>query len=257
MKNFIKDENGASLVLTVLVMVVLISFTALAIDGGNLYFRHTRLQDVADACALAGCSAAGDSKNHNQALKSAVDSAIKYANLNNLTATNTADIIYGEDEQGEMRLTVSDFKDSKWVTVEILVDTNLYFARVLGLDTTRVAVSATASADPVKAMDDLMPIGFIWSKGTYQVGVPMDIDLTGADKLSGNCGYLDFDTLEGAEYAPYQGHNFKDYLKDGFGGFIPVGETIYTEPGEMVGHLDEALNGKKGKNDGKITGCNQ
>ncbi len=47
------SQQGAALVLVALSIVALIGFIALAVSGGYLYFRHTRLQDISDATAIA------------------------------------------------------------------------------------------------------------------------------------------------------------------------------------------------------------
>ncbi len=47
-------EKGQAAVLLVLTMVVLLGFTALAIDGGRLYSDRRHAQNAADAAALAG-----------------------------------------------------------------------------------------------------------------------------------------------------------------------------------------------------------
>lgn len=50
----IKNEDGSTLVLVALLMVVLLGFAALVVDVGNLYLTKTQLQNAADAAALAG-----------------------------------------------------------------------------------------------------------------------------------------------------------------------------------------------------------
>jgi hypothetical protein len=52
------SEQGQALVLLVLSMVVLLGFTALAIDGGMVYSDRRHVQNAADAASLAGGGAA-------------------------------------------------------------------------------------------------------------------------------------------------------------------------------------------------------
>lgn len=49
-----KKEEGAVLVFVALLMVVLLAFTALAIDFGTAYYQRQKLQTACDAAALAG-----------------------------------------------------------------------------------------------------------------------------------------------------------------------------------------------------------
>ncbi len=50
----LKDEEGQSLIQVALMLVVLIGFVALAVDVGNAYAQRRRMQNAADAGALAG-----------------------------------------------------------------------------------------------------------------------------------------------------------------------------------------------------------
>lgn len=54
MKHSSDNERGQAIVILALVMIVLLAFAALAIDGGNAYVERRRSQNAADAAALAG-----------------------------------------------------------------------------------------------------------------------------------------------------------------------------------------------------------
>ena len=56
LKKLRKEENGQSLVMVALLLVVLLSFSALVIDVGMLYVTKAQLQNAADAGALAGAA---------------------------------------------------------------------------------------------------------------------------------------------------------------------------------------------------------
>ena len=56
MKRFWRREQGQTLVLFALCLVVLMGMLALAIDAGYLYYARTSFQRAADAGALAGGS---------------------------------------------------------------------------------------------------------------------------------------------------------------------------------------------------------
>ena len=59
-------ERGQVLVLLVLGMVVLLGFTALAVDGGMVYADRRQAQNASDASSLAGGSVAAlYLENHN------------------------------------------------------------------------------------------------------------------------------------------------------------------------------------------------
>jgi len=54
-RKVVKDDSGAVLVLTALVIVILLGFAALVVDMGYWYNVRRQLQSAADAAALAGC----------------------------------------------------------------------------------------------------------------------------------------------------------------------------------------------------------
>lgn len=53
-KKVVGEEKGSVMIMVVLALVVLIGFIGLVIDGGSLYLTKSRLQNAADAAALAG-----------------------------------------------------------------------------------------------------------------------------------------------------------------------------------------------------------
>jgi Flp pilus assembly protein TadG len=54
---WIRDENGAVIVLVALALTVLLGMSALAVDYGSLVVAKSELQNAADAAALAGARA--------------------------------------------------------------------------------------------------------------------------------------------------------------------------------------------------------
>ena len=53
-RNYMNNQRGAIFVLTALFLPVFLAFLGFAYDVGNLYIHKTKLQNVADAAALAG-----------------------------------------------------------------------------------------------------------------------------------------------------------------------------------------------------------
>jgi hypothetical protein len=52
-----RSESGQSYIIMAMMMVIMLGFSALAIDGGNLYHEHRRAQNAADAAAMAAALA--------------------------------------------------------------------------------------------------------------------------------------------------------------------------------------------------------
>lgn len=57
MRGHRRGQQGAILVLTAFLLPFIIAFTGMAVDFGNLYVQHQRLQNAADAAVLAGAKA--------------------------------------------------------------------------------------------------------------------------------------------------------------------------------------------------------
>ncbi|XOQ26208.1 MAG: hypothetical protein ACFWTM_07740 [Mitsuokella multacida] len=74
-----KGEKGAILVLTAFLLPFIIAFTGMAVDLGNLYVQHQRLQNAADAAALAG---AGNFQSDTKDITTAKSNADKAATEN-------------------------------------------------------------------------------------------------------------------------------------------------------------------------------
>lgn len=143
-----KEESGQSLVMVVLLLGVLLSFSALVVDVGLLYAEKAKLQNAADAAALAGAQMLPNQE-------SAKSTAIAYAASNGFTISlDDVDVPYDED-------------DTK-VRVEVTNDVPYIFANFLGFDETESGTIVSASAVATKS-DINLPAEFgyaIFSEST-------------------------------------------------------------------------------------------
>lgn len=235
-KRIFNEEKGSVVVLVALAMVALIGFAALAIDGGYLYYRHTRFQDVADAVALAAAHELVETKDYKKAFKVAVD----YAENNQIkidssdSSSYTAKITYAGNEHGEMTVNFPDgFNEVK---VDISINAKMYLATVLGIKPSPVAVSATARAgQAAEQTGNLIPVAFFYDDyKSYDTYKTYDLTLApnGGGGQSGNYGFLDYASSS----------DFKTYLEHGYDGTLSVYEDVPTYPGVTAGQVDEAIN---------------
>lgn len=229
----VREEKGSAMILTVIAMVALMGFAALAIDGGKLYSRHTRLQDIADSCALAGCMELITAEGSNTEKKNdAVQKVEKYAEKHGLTVDSqngyTLQVSHGDDESGT--LTVSFPDGIRKTRVDIDMQTDLMFARVFSMNDTTVGVSATAKNGPSTGDEDLIPVAFFWPKDEgedYIPGTLYELTLKPGEASSGNFGFLDFKPSS----------MFDEYLINGYSG--PLEENILTYTGASSGQADK------------------
>lgn len=255
-------ERGSAMIMTTLALVVLMAFAALAIDGGNLYFRHTRLQNIADCCALAACMKLTESNGStSQAMVAASDCATQNGLAVNSSSGSSLDITYGDNESGIITMDLqynSDSEDSL-VLADIQVVTNLWFARVLGFNTTPVHVTATAATGSASEAIGTIPVGLLDKDANgnfinYKKGEDCyiwfednpGITLDPSEKVRGKAGFLDFPCYpNNTEEKDYFQENYGDNgsllslrMKYGYPGPVELGKKVPAEPGTVAAVKD-------------------
>lgn len=153
--NLFRDEEGQALIQVTVAMLVLLGFISLAIDVGHLYAERRRMQNAADAGALAGarqlCMLQGADK--------ARAEAARYMRENGIPAAGiaTADVQVAGNAVN--------------VTARQTADT--FLAGVMGFDTLDVSASASAACGAAASACGLWPVAFsepIWEE-LYDEGV--------------------------------------------------------------------------------------
>ena len=135
-RNFpgLAEEQGQSAVLLALVMVALIGFTGLALDAGHYYNEQHRLQNVADAAALAGAS------------------ALPY-NLAGAAARAQDLILANGLDPAAFTITTNYQNRPDQIQVKASRPTETYFMRVLGVTEVPVVAGAAARSGPPRPFD--------------------------------------------------------------------------------------------------------
>ncbi|MBI4498699.1 MAG: hypothetical protein HY689_12465 [Chloroflexi bacterium] len=204
---------------TALSMMVLLGFTALALDGGILYRERRALQNIADAAALAGArELPGDPI---QALLAAEQYVLE-------NGGRLADI-------EEIALTTR-FNPEDAVQVRLRRTVPLFFAPVLGHVQQDVAVAAMGLVTPIEPYD-------VWPWGVTQESLVYGVELTlkvgSRNNMTGNFMALDFPDSSGAS-------DYEDYIKYGWNGDLPGPVppntwTIATETGNIAGKTQKGV----------------
>ncbi|NLG49995.1 MAG: hypothetical protein GX552_07795 [Chloroflexi bacterium] len=163
---FERQETGAALVQTALLLVVLLLFVGLAVDVGSLYAVRRHMQNAADAGALAGARAicfSGDP----------IAAATDYAQNRNGADTTLVEVI-----------------DGYQVRVVATRAATTYFMGLAGLDTIDVSAEATAACGVAESACGVWPIAFsvtIWEKSCSDVVAVWDDDKIEPDCTLYNC----------------------------------------------------------------------
>jgi len=164
-----QDEAGQNLVLVALLMVVILGITAMVLDGGYAFAQRRRMQNAADAAAMAGARELALTQDQGQAYARAVEYAVNY---------NGAD-----------SASVSVNIDTGTVTVTATKSFPTFFAGVLGIDELTASAMAVAGYGAVAEMTSgVYPIAAEWQN--YQYGETYDIYAGGGP---GNFGWLGWD----------------------------------------------------------------
>ena len=133
MKRKNPSESGQAIVLLAISIVVLLGFTALAVDGGMIFSDRRHAQNAADAAALAGAL----QKSNLQSDTVVIQAAERSAESNGFTT----------DQMSVAITPFSDFSgDYTLITVEITKDTPTSFAHLIYNGPFRNHVTAIARA---------------------------------------------------------------------------------------------------------------
>ena len=179
MFKYIRNESGQSMVLVALMLIVLLGFGALAVDVGAMTFQRSKLQNAADAAALAGALAAGNSSN---------DDIVKGK------AENYAVLNFKDDDTTTITPVIN--RANKTVEVTIEQDIPKYLSGVISKDTSRMNVKAVAKYN-VRWGGLALPLvntGYVYTDkeedGEY-TDIILRINTTPGDKSQ----IFDFDTV--------------------------------------------------------------
>lgn len=206
--NRLNNEKGAVEILLALMMTALLASVALVTDVGIALAEKTKLSNGLDAAVLAG----------GQELPA---SAVKArAVANQYLAANGID-----PDSVTISITLNNTQMVATGTKEV----ENHFAKVLGIDSTRVGASAAVKVGAAKsASGGLRPLAIADQPMIY--GQTVVLKEEGGDGTNGNYGAVSFGGDYGASV-------FREYLLHGYSGVIRVGDIIETEPGNMASSI--------------------
>jgi Flp pilus assembly protein TadG len=156
--HFYSDQSGAILIIVAISLVILVGITGLAIDLGHAFVNKSQLQNIADACALAGASAL------NETTAGIVEAQSRATN-------NTASGLNNKFEFNSNPLTI----DAAWVTYSTALNgTYMAYAAAqgspAGIKFVKVAIPSAQASEVLF--------------GTVIPGIPNVINL-GAEAIAG------------------------------------------------------------------------
>ncbi len=232
-----RSGRGQVLVFVAIAIVALLGILALATDVAIFYFNWAQLRKEVDAAALAGAS---------------------YLPVNPTTATSTAATWVGKNglasdqivENSIGSLGVNNLPNSS-ITVSVKRIVPYYFARVVGLTSAPITVTATAGAEPISGALGWLPIAMPCKGPSCYNGsscVP-NSDGTGCYTCGGKAT-LNTQQLVPGDWGPVAcpsvdpGDNgYVQALTDGCSSNIQVGDMLYSKPGNPV-HTQQGIDAR-------------
>lgn len=138
-----KKNSGQIIVLFAFLVVVLMAFSAVIIDGSMLYLKRREMQTAADAAAIAASSVYCQAKNpNNSTISKAIDEGYELASLNGASSSIVSQVD-GPHFYAKATQTVSTF-----------------FAGMIGYDEVEVSAEAAATCGPAVIAANLLPISY-------------------------------------------------------------------------------------------------
>jgi hypothetical protein len=187
-----KTEQGQALIVAVLVMAVVLGFTAMAIDIGLMYEERRDMQNAADAAALAGAQYLPQDPSE------AVATAQQWALNNGIDAAQITAIQVQSTNVSNDTIYVELDNDFSWV-----------FGKVLGLTSSNVGAQAKAVVGSLGGNNNMMPWALLQgdsqcldAQGDAIFGANCVVKVGAGGAITGWYGALDFDGNGGgsAEY---------------------------------------------------------
>ncbi len=142
--------RGQAIVLIALLMIVMLGFTGLAVDGGALFFLQRNARNAADAAVLAAayqlCKDGDPATADSAAIQSAALAAALANDFNNDGVTNTVTVEH-PPTSGDLAASLAGVAESvrlEYVQVVIWADSPTYLIQVVYPGPSEVTVSAVA-----------------------------------------------------------------------------------------------------------------
>ncbi len=205
-----RPQRGTILVIVALLMFGLVVATGMAADAGAMYYQQTRMQVAADAAALAG--ARGLAHDHSRAIGLAEQ--------------------YASDNGYQLSASDVTFPASATIHVTVRGPSPLWLGKLLGIATPDIAASANGELQIVSKSGGIRPLGV--PDQTFEQGREYLLKLPAQGEVSGNFQAL---AVDGPGAAVYR----QDILY-GSSRAVTTGQDLPTQPGDIVGPTDDALN---------------
>ena len=253
-------QEGATLVLYMLGLVVIVGMAGLALDMGHAYINKSKLQNALDAAALSGAKILNDTQDVSQADTTALATFASNMNVAGLTPTveysSTLDpFVPGSVNPRYIRVKLSQQQFAPWFA-EVLPGVG----NTLTVGGSAVAgPSAPLGTDPGSQVCDIAPMMVCGdptatsctSDGCYGYTYGQEIVLKAGSQTNdavgpGNYQLIQLDCGAG-------GACVRDNLAGAYGGCLTNDTSVTTKPGDTVGPTAQGFNTRFGIYNGPVS----
>lgn len=237
-----RDRNGQAIVLFAVVLPVLVAFAAMAIDIGLLRYQKEQMQSAAEAAVMAAVMQISDCGGTPDC------SAMTTASLNALTANGYTNVTLntqcGSTTGSGVVLTLNNgpcalgstandpnYGNANYVEAVVYENEPTYFARIIGIDSVKVAARAEAT------LGNSRYCMYFSTKNTSSSG-PTAVMMNGAS-ITASCGLMDDSGSSSALSA--NGATLETTMTNIHGGEQINGGTVDPEPTTNVPAVSDPL----------------
>ncbi len=220
-----QSEDGQTIVLSVLFLVVLLGFAALVIDGGSFMLSNRNLQGAADSAAMAGIRDLPSSS------AEALATAESYAKDKNTAQDDVQTVAAQVNGIDELEVTVTR-------------EASGHLINLLGIGEPTIAATATARLNTFNGGMGMLPVALM--EGEFTMGEPASAKFDSS--ATGNHGVIAPTNTPGECDASNGANDIANLIRGEFaaGGLTSctyaVGETVPTEPGNLAGQARQGFN---------------
>lgn len=223
-RELLSEQKGQSLAMVMILLIILMGFAGLAIDGGRLYMAKAQLQKAVDAGALAGADVmlqgvqASGSFNQTDSKTKATEIAVNNYNnggtgyeASNPEGQNDVIQVFGEEE------------------------VSLTLMRLIGINKADVNAVAQVKVGKVNRTDTgaVIPIGVHLTE-TLQFGQTWFLTSGPGSGSNGNYGFLNFAPLDPDPNTSNGTKTVGDYIDSGSPAPIAIGQEIEVKTGDPI-----------------------
>ncbi len=204
--SYMRDESGQVLIMVTVYLIGLLAMLALVLDGGNIYLQRRRMQNAADAGAIAGARVLALDGTPAQAYAAAQEYTLQRNGADTCDVTITGTL----------------------VTVVAHKNVEMTFAQIVGINQVQATARASATYKPAAGVHGLAPIAImdfayefgltytIWDDDTEEPPDPTTGDIAGNMR-----GWLNFDCVWPDSCGDAGADNLSDWMLNGYPGNRP------------------------------------